>query len=161
MKPGLSLARIGVRPMRRPTSVVASSASSEESAVATTSTSFISAGGLKKCMPTTRSGPGVSAPIAVTGREEVLLARIASGPQASASAANSLRFSSRSSGAASITRSQPARPATSEAASRRPPAASASSALHISRLTPLPSDSTTRSAPASSAAGSGSWITVS
>ena len=56
MKPGLSLARIGVRPIRRPTSVLASSAAAEESAVATTSTSFISAGGLKKCMPTTRSG---------------------------------------------------------------------------------------------------------
>ena len=56
MNPGLSLALIGLRPIRRPTSVVAASASSEESAVATTSTSFISAGGLKKCMPTTRSG---------------------------------------------------------------------------------------------------------
>ena len=41
-------------------------------------------------MPTTRSGPGVSAPIAVTGSEEVLLARIASGPQASASAGEQL-----------------------------------------------------------------------
>ncbi len=89
MKPGLSLARIGVRPMRVPTSAVASSASGEESAVATTSTSFISAGGLKKCMPTTRSRWGTSAAIAVTGSEEVLLARIACGPQASARAANS------------------------------------------------------------------------
>ena len=44
MKPGLSLARIGVRPMRSPTSAVASSASSEDRSVAaTTSTSFISA----------------------------------------------------------------------------------------------------------------------
>ena len=89
MKPGLSLARIGVRPMRRPTSVVASSAASPERSVATTSTSFISAGGLKKCMPTTRSGCGTPAAIALTGSEEVLLARIACGPQAPASAANS------------------------------------------------------------------------
>ena len=105
MKPGLSLARIGVRPMRAPTSAAASSAAGEESAVATTSTSFISAGGLKKCMPTTRSGCGTSAAIAVTGSEEVLLARIAPGPQASARPANSSRFSPRSSGAASTTRS--------------------------------------------------------
>ncbi len=83
MKPGLSLARIGVRPIRRPTSVVAASAASPERSVATTSTSFISAGGLKKCMPTTRSGWGTSAAIALTGSEEVLLARIACGPQAS------------------------------------------------------------------------------
>ena len=89
MKPGLSLARIGVRPMRRPTSVVAASASSEDSAVATTSTSSISAGGLKKCMPTTRSGPGVSVAIAVTGREEVLVARMVAGPHASAISAKS------------------------------------------------------------------------
>ncbi len=109
MKPGLSLARIGVRPMRVPTSVVVSSASGEESAVATTSTSFISAGGLKKCMPTMRSGPGTPAAIAVTGSEDVLLARIASGLQATASAAKSSRFSPRSSGAASITRSHSAR----------------------------------------------------
>ena len=85
MKPGLSLARIGVRPIRLPTSAVAASALSAESAVATTSTSFISAGGLKKCMPTTRSGLGTPAAISATGSEEVLVARIVSGPQASAS----------------------------------------------------------------------------
>ena len=125
--------------------------------MATTSTSFISAGGLKKCMPTMRSGWGVSAAIAVTGSEEVLVARIASGPQASASSAKSRRFSSTSSGAASITRSQSASAATSSTVCSRPPAASASSALHSSRLTPLPSDSTIRSAPLSNASGTGSW----
>ena len=55
-KPGLSLARIGVRPIASATSVAVASAASEECSAATTSTSFISAGGLKKCMPTTRSG---------------------------------------------------------------------------------------------------------
>ena len=67
-KPGLSLARIGVRPIRSATSVVAASACSEERSAATTSTSFISAGGLKKCMPTTRSGSGTSAAISVTAQ---------------------------------------------------------------------------------------------
>ncbi len=162
MKPGLSLARIGVRPMRRPTSVVASSAGSAELAVATTSTSFISAGGLKKCMPTTRSGWGTSVAIAVTGSEEVLLARIASGPQASASAANSSRFSSRSSGAASITRSHSPRSREARGAAdpgargfglRLAPAAllGASCAVRPRR----------RSSPPSSAAGTGSCRRVS
>ncbi len=161
MKPGLSLARIGVRPMREPTSVVAARASSLESAVATTSTSFISAGGLKKCMPTTRSGPGVSAAIAVTGSEEVLLARIVSGPQASASAANSLRFSSRSSGAASITRSHSPRSSRLGAAPTRPLAASASSSLHRPFVPPFARALRSRSIPVSSAAGTGSWRRVS
>ena len=50
--------------------------------MATTSTSFISAGGLKKCIPTTLSGPGVLARRSrTTGREEVLEARIAPGPK--------------------------------------------------------------------------------
>ena len=110
MKPGLSLARIGVRRIRSTTSVVASSASEEESAVATTSTSFIRVGGLKKCIPTTRSGPGVRAAMSVTRSEEVLEARIVSGPQASARSANRPCFRSSRSGAASTTKSHPAEP---------------------------------------------------
>ena len=101
-KPGLSLARIGVRPIRSATSVVAASASSEERSAATTSTSFISAGGLKKCMPTTRSGCGTPSAIAATRSEEVLLAKTGSGPSACARPVKISRFSSSFSGAASI-----------------------------------------------------------
>ncbi len=161
MKPGLSLARIGVRPMRAPTSVVASSAPGAESAVATTSTSFISAGGLKKCMPTTRSRFGTPAAIAVTGSEEVLLARIVSAPQAAASAANSSRFSSRSSGAASTTRSHSPRSARLWAAPTRPLAVSASFSVHRPFAAPFASDTCRRSMPVSSAAGIGSCRRVS
>ena len=93
---------------RRPRSSPPAPAAAD-SAPATTSTSSISAGGLKKCMPTTRSGRGGSAAIAVTGSEEVLVASTRLGPQTAASAANSSRFSSRFSGAASITSSQSAR----------------------------------------------------
>ena len=161
MKPGLSLARIGVRPMRRPTSLVASRAASPESAVATTSTSFISAGGLKKCMPTTRSGWATSVAIAVTGSEEVLLARIALGPQASASAANSARFSSSSSGAASTTRSHSPRSSRLVAAPTRLLAASASCSLQRPFVAPFVSAERSRSIPVWSAAGIGSCRRVS
>ncbi len=147
--------------MRSPTAAVASSASSLESSVATTSTSFISAGGLKKCIPTTRSGFGTSAVIAVTGSDEVLVARIVSGPQVSARAANSSRFSPRSSGAASITSSQPARSPMLGAAPTRALAVSASSSLHIPFEAPFASAPRSRSIPASSAAGMGSCRRVS
>jgi hypothetical protein len=160
-KPGLSLARIGVRPMRRPTSVVAASAAFPERSVATTSTSFISAGGLKKCMPTTRSGSGSPAAIAATGSEDVLVARIACGPQALARAANSRRFSSRSSGAASITRSHSPRSASCEAAPVRASASSASCSLQRPFCAPFVSAVRSRSMPLCSAAGTGSWRRVS
>ena len=161
MKPGLSLARIGVRPIRRPTSAVASRAASLERSVATTSTSFISAGGLKKCMPTTRSGWGTPAAIAVTGSEEVLLARIVSGPQVSASAANSFRFSSRSSGAASTTRSQSARSSMLAAPPARAPAASTSFSLQRPFSAPFARAPRSRSIPLVSADGIGSCRRVS
>ncbi len=47
---------------------------SEDCSPATTSSSLISGAGLKKCMPTTRSGLLAAAAIAVTSSEEVLLA---------------------------------------------------------------------------------------
>ena len=59
------------------------------SSPATISTSRISAGGLKKCMPTPARGRSTPAAIAVTDSEEVLVASTASGPQTSASSANS------------------------------------------------------------------------
>ena len=75
-------------------------------APATTSSSSISGTGLKKCMPTTRSGRAAAAASAVTGSEDVFVASTASASQISDRRANSSRFSSRSSGAASITSSQ-------------------------------------------------------
>ena len=55
-KPIASAARIGSRPIARATSVAVARARSEVRSPATTSTSRIAAGGLKKCMPQTRSG---------------------------------------------------------------------------------------------------------
>ncbi len=159
MKPGLSLARIGVRRIRSTTSVVASSASGEESAVATTSTSFIRVGGLKKCIPTTRSGPGVRAAMSVTRSEEVLEARIVSGPQASARSANRPCFRSSRSGAASTTKSHPASPSIASTVVRRPLARSASSSLQALPA-PFASASDTVSSARPRTSGSGSWIRV-
>ena len=82
MNPGASVQRTGVRPIRSATSTVAASAGSAVDSPATTSTSFISAGGLKKCMPQIRSGRAASAAIALTESEEVLVASTASAPQA-------------------------------------------------------------------------------
>ncbi len=45
----------------------------------TTSTSFSTGAGLKKCIPTTRSGRPVTSAISVTESADVLVARIASG----------------------------------------------------------------------------------
>ena len=83
MKPGASAARTGSRSIARATSVAASSVASAVRSPATISTRRMSGGGLKKCMPHTRSGSGTSAAISETGIDEVLVARIASGPHVS------------------------------------------------------------------------------
>ena len=74
---------------RAPTPAAASTASSELSSAWTISTSGISGAGLKKCIPTTRSGEAVAAAISVTESAEVFVARIASGRQIRSSSANS------------------------------------------------------------------------
>jgi hypothetical protein len=155
-KPGVSLARIGVLPIATATAVVAASASSDERSAATTSTSFINTGGLKKCMPTTRSGWGTPAAISPIRSEEVLLARIASGPQATAASENSRCFSPMSSGAASISSSQPASSPIASAGPIRFEAASASSSLQRPRTEPLASASRIFTAALSAASGKAS-----
>ena len=72
--PGPSVARITVLPIARPVASASASAASEERRPAITSTSAISGAGLKKCIPTTRSGRVAPAAIPVTGSEEVLVA---------------------------------------------------------------------------------------
>src|SRR5207247_612534 len=73
-KPATSAASIGCRPSASPAARARSIACGEVAAPATTSTSFITGGGLKKCMPTTRPGPFKPAAIAVTLSDEVLVA---------------------------------------------------------------------------------------
>ena len=73
----------------------------------TISTSGIRTAGLKKCIPTTRSGRFVARPIAVMLSPLVFDARIARGGASASSSAKSFFFSSRSSSTASMTRPAP------------------------------------------------------
>src|SRR5215212_696597 len=146
-KPGPSAASMTCLPIARPSSRTRSSAASPDAAPATTSTSRITGAGLKKCMPTTRSGPGTPAAISVTESDDVFVASTQSGPAASATRESSSRLSSSDSGAASMTISAPASAASSPAGSSR--AAAASSRRRRAR-----------SSPRSSAAASGSCTSV-
>ena len=56
--------------------------------VETTSTSFITGAGLKKCRPMTSPGRDVAAAHSITGSDDVVVARIAPGLQISSRAAN-------------------------------------------------------------------------
>jgi hypothetical protein len=135
---------------------VVSSAASPDRSPATTSTSFMTGAGLKKCMPTTRSAPGTPAAISVTLSEEVFVASTQSSRTTSATRPNSSRLSSSDSGAASITTSAPASAATSAAASSGPAAPSASRPFSTSRSSRL----RTPASPRSSASASGSCTSV-
>ena len=136
-KPGPSPASITWRPIARPSSRVASSAASPDRSPATTSTSFITGAGLKKCMPTTRSGPGTPAAISVTLSDEVLVASTQSSRTTSATLPNSSRLSSSDSGAASMTMSASASAPSSGRRLDRPGRARLEPALLDLALEPL------------------------
>ena len=72
----------------------------------TTSSSFITLAGEKKCMPTTSCGRLVKLAIALTSRVEVFEARIAPGFATASSALNTFSLTLISSNTASIIRSQ-------------------------------------------------------
>src|SRR6185312_9663900 len=76
--------------------------SSDVSSHGMTSTSGSTVAGLKKCMPTTRSGPGVTAASFMIGMEEVLLVSSTSGRTTLPRAANIAVLASSSSTAASL-----------------------------------------------------------
>ena len=77
--PVLSDARTGVLPRLCANAAASSNDSGEVSGERTTSTSFISGTGLKKCRPTKRSARFVAAAISVIESDEVLEAKIAWG----------------------------------------------------------------------------------
>src|SRR5207302_746036 len=76
-----SLVRTGVFPSVCTHSHAVFTVASEARIVCTTSTSFMSGTGLKKCRPRTWPGRRVAAASAVTLHDEVLVARIACGGQ--------------------------------------------------------------------------------
>ena len=155
-KPGPSAARITRLPIARPVSQASARAGSPVCSALITSSSFISGGGLKKCMPTTFSGRRAAPASDVTGIDEVFVASTVSAPQSSDSWANRSRLRSARSGAASITRSHPASPSSAEADSRRPSAEGSTRpfSTHLER------PDSTASAPWASAWSSGSWSRV-
>ena len=75
----------------------------------TTSTSFITGAGLKKCMPMTSCGRDVACAQAMIGRLDVVVARIAPGLQISSRFSKSVVLIARSSAIASTTMSAEAR----------------------------------------------------
>ena len=76
MKPVESLARTAVLPSLLPNATISSYTAGSVAMVLTTSTSFITGTGLKKCRPTKRCGRLVAVAISVMVSEEVLLAKI-------------------------------------------------------------------------------------
>ncbi len=160
-KPGPSTASITTLPIASPVARATASASSEDCSPATTSSSRISGAGLKKCIPTTRSGRLAAPAIAVTSSEEVLDASTHCSETTSLeSVPNNWCLSSRRSGAASITSPQGCRSWRSGAGSRRAAAALASSSLQRPRSAPRSRCRLICSIPRSSASGIGSCSSV-
>ncbi len=119
MNPLLSVARIGVLPRLLPKATALSKTSGSVRGERTTSTSFMSGTGLKKCSPTNRVGRFVVAAISVMESDDVLEAKIASFPQAASRAWKTSRFTAMFSVTTSMTRSHPASFARSVVPSRR------------------------------------------
>ena len=91
--------------------------------------------GLKKCIPTTSAGRVVAAAHSTTGSDDVVVARMAPGRHTSSSAANTPRFTARSSATASITRSRSASSSSAVVALIRATAASRSVSVNRPRVT--------------------------
>ena len=106
IKPVLSCARTAVFPSFTPNATISSYTAGSVAIVRTTSTSFITGTGLKKCSPTKRCGRLVAVAISVIVSEEVLLAKIVDAGQILSSALNSSRFAGSCSMIASTMTSQ-------------------------------------------------------
>ena len=105
MKPARSPMVTSILPSEATNASMSATTSGSVTTLRTTSTSFITGAGLKKCMPTTLPGREVATAISVTDSEEVLVARIVSGRQISSRAVKMARLRSSCSGTASMTRS--------------------------------------------------------
>ncbi len=97
---------MGCLPSCSAAATAAATTASAVCAAGITSASRMTATGLKKCMPTTRSGRRAAEAIAVTGIDEVFVARSASAAHPPSSVSKIERLMASFSGAASMTRSQ-------------------------------------------------------
>ena len=105
MKPGVDLACTGVLPQPAAMANTVSASAGSVAAPLTTSTSAMAGTGLKKCIPTSRSGRRRALAIAVTDKDEVLVAKIASLASTASSSPNRRCLTPRSSTTASMTSS--------------------------------------------------------
>ena len=140
MKPALSPMVTSTLPSRWASASTSATTSGSVTTVRTTSTSFITGAGLKKCSPTTLPGREVATEISVTDREEVLVARIVSGGQTASSRVNSSRLRSSRSGTASITSSTSLRSSTEVPNAIRPSSSACSVSVSLPRCTARPVD---------------------
>ncbi len=131
MNPARSLMVTSTLPRRPQSASTSATTSAEVTTVRTTSTSFITGAGLKKCRPTTCSGRAVATAISVTLSDEVLVARMASGWQTRSSSAKIRCLRSRRSGTASITRSAERSASSPTAKVTRPSSASRSASASL------------------------------
>jgi hypothetical protein len=140
MNPARSRHRTGCLPAATATAAAVSATSGKVLTVLTTSTSFITGAGLKKCRPTTSAGRFVAIASSITGRLEVVVARTAPGLQISSNVSNSACLTLSSSTTASTTRSAPARSSSFAVPVIRLSAASRSSSESLPRWTAFSSD---------------------
>mmetsp|Transcript_171316 Transcript_171316/g.416552 ORF Transcript_171316/g.416552 Transcript_171316/m.416552 type:complete len:286 (+) Transcript_171316:266-1123(+) len=167
-KPGVSLQATASLPSAVPKASEASKAASLVCGVRTTSTSFMSCTGLKKCSPTKRSGRPDGPAISSMRKDDVLDAKMASGCTMEPMSDQNDFLISRSSMMASTTMSQSATAPRSDEVEKRPitssKRASAASCSILPLLTALPSICcrlfSTAAAPAATASAFASHATT-
>ena len=135
MKPGVDFACTGVLPQPLASSKIASATARPVRSPDTTSTSFISGTGLKKCMPTRRPGCFSSRASAVIDSDEVFDASTASGAMMASSSRSRPCLTPRFSTMASTTRPASASSDIAPAGTMRAIAASAAAASSLPLVT--------------------------
>lgn len=161
--PARSRERMAVLPSARvANSSTAAAVADEVCREVTTSTRGRTGTGLKKCSPTTRSARRVALPSRMTGREEVLVARIAPGSSTILSRASKTSvLTSACSVTASMTSCRSARSSRLPVKTSRARASSAPARSDLPRSTARSREPVTRSRAARAAVASASQTTVS
>src|SRR5664280_997974 len=131
MKPGVERAWTGVLPQRRLNATMASAVAGSLERPETTSTSFMSGTGLKKCMPTKRPGSRRPAASAVTEIDEVFDASTQSSATTVSRSRKTLFLAAAFSTMASTTRPEPAASSSHGTATMRAATALASAASSL------------------------------
>ena len=158
-KPALFFTPIGVLPRRLASSMTVSTVACEVRSPLMISTSAITGTGLKKCMPTKRSGRLVAAASRVIEIDEVLVAMIVSGRAIASTFCRILTLRSWFSVAASMMRSQSAKSSGFAVVRIRAIAAAFSASVIVPFLIRRSSEPDTVRVARSSAASLTSWIT--